>query len=142
MYHVHCNYPTQHVLHLELNFFFFEVNCCHLIWSLNSMDFRIYFWVLFPPTFSTILCFLMTEVANHINSRTQIDLILTWKHLCSSMPDQFSKPVHVTIWQISVLPRGRRLHPMGMAIHQICVATESNKSLNCNPSSNRFIINC
>lgn len=34
------------------------------------------------------------------------------------------------------VPHGTRLHPVGMAILQICVDTKSNKSLNCNLSSN------
>lgn len=52
------------------------------------------------------------------------------------MPDQLSKPVHVTIWQIFVIMCQKR------ASHGIHAASEGNKSLNCNLSSIWFTLSC
>lgn len=78
----------------------------------------------------------MTEVVNHINSRTQINLTLTWLHLCPPMPDQLSKPVHIAIWQISLIMCQKS------ASHGIHAAAEGNKSLNFNLSSTWSTTTC
>lgn len=80
-------------------------------WNEKRKKKKHFCWVLPPLTFSTILYFPTTEVVNH-NSRTWINLTLTWLYLCPPMPDQLSKPVQVGIWQISVL-HAWRVHPTG-----------------------------